>query len=133
MLSVDPIEAAIWRCDIPPSFATGVAAHEVADTIAEAELRLGLTVIAAAWPAHVPPVRGERGRACRRSSVLAFGVMSAEDVAAVSRPAGRRDREVLGDDAGAEATIPHCDDEVSWSNDQRARQVYGVGPAKGVS
>jgi predicted kinase len=45
VLSVDPIEAAIWRCGIPPSFETGVAAYEVAATLAEHQLHLGLTVI----------------------------------------------------------------------------------------
>ena len=45
VLSVDPIEAAIGRCGIPPSFETGVAAYEVAATLAEHQLSLGLTVI----------------------------------------------------------------------------------------
>ncbi len=42
---VDPVEAAIWRCGIPPSFETGVAAYEVTAVIAEHQLTLGLTVI----------------------------------------------------------------------------------------
>jgi len=46
VLSVDPIEAAIWRCGIPPSFETGVAAYEVVAVLAEHQLRLGMTVIA---------------------------------------------------------------------------------------
>lgn len=45
VLSVDPIEAAIWRCGIPPSFETGIAAYEVAAVLAEHQLGLGLTVI----------------------------------------------------------------------------------------
>ncbi len=45
VLSVDPIEAAIWRCGIEPSFETGVAAYEVAAVMATHQLRLGLTVI----------------------------------------------------------------------------------------
>jgi predicted kinase len=45
VLSVDPIEAAIWRCGIRPSFETGVAAYEVAAVLAEHQLGLGLTVI----------------------------------------------------------------------------------------
>ena len=45
VLSVDPIEAAIWRAGIEPSFETGVAAYEVAATLAEHQLALGLTVI----------------------------------------------------------------------------------------
>lgn len=45
VLSVDPIEASLWRCGIEPSFETGVAAYEVAAVIAEHQLRLGLTAI----------------------------------------------------------------------------------------
>lgn len=45
VLSVDPVEAAIWRCGIEPSFETGVAAYEVAAVLAEHQLALGLTVI----------------------------------------------------------------------------------------
>jgi predicted kinase len=45
VLPVDPIEAAIWRCGIPPSFETGVAAYEVAAVLAESQLRLGLAVV----------------------------------------------------------------------------------------
>lgn len=46
VLSVDPIEAAIWRSGIAPSFEKGVAAYEVAAVLAEYQLRLGLPVIA---------------------------------------------------------------------------------------
>jgi predicted kinase len=46
VISVDPIEAAIWRAGVPPSFETGLAAYEVGATLAEHQLRLGLTVIA---------------------------------------------------------------------------------------
>ena len=45
VLSVDPIEAAILRCGIPASFETGVAAYEVAATLAEHQLALGLDVV----------------------------------------------------------------------------------------
>jgi predicted kinase len=45
VLSVDPIEAAIWRAGVPRSFETGVAAYEVAAVLAEHQLTLGLTVI----------------------------------------------------------------------------------------
>lgn len=45
VLSVDPIEAAMLRCGIPRSFATGVAAYEVAAVLAEYQLQLDLTVI----------------------------------------------------------------------------------------
>lgn len=46
VLSVDPIEAALWRCGIERSFATGVASYEVATVLAENQLRLGHAVVA---------------------------------------------------------------------------------------
>jgi predicted kinase len=52
ILSVGPIEAAMWRGGIPKSM-TRPAAHEVAEALAEDTLRLGLAVIADA----VDPLR----------------------------------------------------------------------------
>jgi predicted kinase len=45
VMSVDPIEAAIWRSGIRPSFETGVAAYEVAAALARHQLTLGMHVI----------------------------------------------------------------------------------------
>ncbi|CAN5753487.1 hypothetical protein BH24ACT5_BH24ACT5_06950 [soil metagenome] len=45
VLSVDPIEAAIWRAGVPPSHETGVAAYEVAAAMATEQLRLGHDVV----------------------------------------------------------------------------------------
>jgi predicted kinase len=45
VFSVDPIEAAIWRAGVPASHETGVAAYEVAATLAAHQLALGLTAI----------------------------------------------------------------------------------------
>jgi predicted kinase len=45
VMSVDPIEAAIWRSGIRPSFETGVAAYEVAAALARHQLALGMHVI----------------------------------------------------------------------------------------
>lgn len=44
VISVDPIEAAMWRSGIPKSM-TGIAAYCVAEAVAEENLRLGLSVI----------------------------------------------------------------------------------------
>ena len=46
VVSVDPIEDAVLRAGIPQSFETGVAGYLVGATVAAAQLRLGLTVIA---------------------------------------------------------------------------------------
>ena len=55
VLSVDPIEAAIWRCGIAPSFETGVAAYEVAAVLAEhssrsASPRSSIRSVQLGWP-----------------------------------------------------------------------------------
>ncbi len=53
VLSVDPIEAAIWRAGIAPSFETGVAAYEVAAAVAQEQLRLGHHVVVDAVNAYL--------------------------------------------------------------------------------
>jgi predicted kinase len=56
VLSVDPIEAALWRAGIDPKQPTGLAAYVVAEALAERQLELGLiTVIDAAN--YVEPAR----------------------------------------------------------------------------
>jgi predicted kinase len=45
VLSVDPIEAALWRAGIDHDQPTGLAAYVVAETLAEQQLELGLTVV----------------------------------------------------------------------------------------
>lgn len=71
VLSVDPIEAAMWRSEIPASM-TGLAAYGVAEAIAGENLRLGLGVIVDA----VNPVAAARdgwvSLAARQGAGLAF-------------------------------------------------------------
>lgn len=45
IVSVDPIESAMWRAGVPSNQPTGLAAYFVAETIARINLQLGLTVI----------------------------------------------------------------------------------------
>lgn len=45
VLSVDPIEAALWRAGIDADQPTGVAAYIVAEAVAELQLSLGLTTV----------------------------------------------------------------------------------------
>lgn len=44
VISVDPLEAAMWRSGIPAAM-TGIAAYTIAEALAEENLKLGLTVI----------------------------------------------------------------------------------------
>jgi predicted kinase len=91
VLSVDPIEAAIWRCGIPPSFATGVAAYEVAAVLAEHQLRLGLPVITDSVSSLEVARDSWRQAAARTGSTLRIieVICSDEDVHR-DRLAGRR-------------------------------------------
>lgn len=57
MFSVDPIESSIIKSGIARSFETGLAAYFVAETLAEEQLRTGLSVIIDA----VNPVKEARG------------------------------------------------------------------------
>lgn len=45
VVSVDPIEAAMWRAGIPRSAPTGLAAYSVAGSVTESQLRLGGSVV----------------------------------------------------------------------------------------
>jgi predicted kinase len=45
VLSVDPIEAALWRAGIAPQQPTGLAAYVVAEALAERQLEIGLTTV----------------------------------------------------------------------------------------
>ena len=72
IVSVDPIEAALWRAGIDRMEPTGLAAYVVAETIAEAALALGQTVIVDAVNA-VEPARAQwRALAARHGARLCF-------------------------------------------------------------
>src|SRR5258708_29985485 len=55
VVSIDPIEAAMWRAGIPPAM-TGIAAYEVARAAAEENVRLGISIVVDA----VNPVEAAR-------------------------------------------------------------------------
>ena len=57
VVSIDPIEAAMWRASIPREM-TGIAAYEVARAVADENLRCGISVIVDA----VNPVEAARER-----------------------------------------------------------------------
>jgi predicted kinase len=72
VVSVDPIEAALWRSGIERDQPTGLAAYEAAEAVAEGILALGQSVIVDAVNA-VEPARDQwRGLAARRRVPLAF-------------------------------------------------------------
>lgn len=96
VLSVDPVEAALWRCGIRPSCETGVAAYEVAAVLAEHQLTLGLTVITDAVSSLEVARSGWRRAATRAGCDLAvIEVICSDDELHRQRLASRR-RDITG-------------------------------------
>lgn len=54
VVSVDPVEAALWRAGIHRSEPTGLAAYSVAAAVTESQLRLGHSVVVDAVNAAAP-------------------------------------------------------------------------------
>jgi predicted kinase len=70
VLSVDPIEAALWRAGIDPEQPTGLAAYVVAEALAERQLELGLTTVIDAANYVEPGRQMWRDLAARRRAQL---------------------------------------------------------------
>lgn len=68
VVSVDPIEAALWRAGVTRDQPTGLAAYLVAETVAEGVLALGRTVIVDAVNA-VEPARSQWRSLAKRHDV----------------------------------------------------------------
>jgi predicted kinase len=82
VLAVDPIESAIVRAGIRPSFETGLAAYLVAETMAEASLAAGRSVIIDAVNSVEPARDFWRELARRRGVPLVVAVVTVADDAA---------------------------------------------------
>ncbi len=96
VLSVDPIEAAMWRCGIAPSFETGVAAYEVVTVLAEHQLRLGLTVIADAVSSLEIARDMWRGAASRAGAAMRVVEVICSDEGTHRERVARRARDIDG-------------------------------------
>lgn len=70
VLSVDPIEAALWRAGINPDQPTGLAAYVVAEALAERQLELGVTTVIDAANYVEPGRQMWRDLAARRRAPL---------------------------------------------------------------
>lgn len=112
VLAVDHIEAAIWRCGIPPSFETGVAAYEVAASLAEQQLDLGLTVIADSVSSLEVARRSWRRAAARSRSALGIIEVVCSDEDVHRERLARRRRSISG--------FP----EPSWADVQERRTEW---------
>lgn len=120
VLSVDPVEAAMWRCGIPLSFETGVAAYEVVAAVAEHQLRLGLEVIVDAVSSAEVARDAWRQAVGRTGAVMrVVEVICSDETLHRERLAGR----VRGIDGFPElswAEVEHRRDEWEPWDDERA-------------
>ena len=111
VVSVDPIEAAMWRAGIPRSM-TGIAAYVVAEAIAEENLKLGSSVIVDA----VNPVEAARAGwvrlAARQDVPPTFIECCCSDLAVHRARVERRVRGIPG--------MP----EVTWDRVEERRAEY---------
>lgn len=111
VVSVDPIESAMWAGGIPREL-TGVAAYVVSQAVAREQLRLGLSVIVDA----VNPV--EEAREMWRALVREQGATLRIVECVCSDLAAHRERV-----AARRRNIPGMD-EVTWERVEERRRVY---------
>jgi len=111
VLSIDPIEAAMWRADIPKEI-TGIAAYQMAEAVAEENLKLGLSVIVDA----VNPVEAARNMwvqlAERTHATLTFLECYCPDLSTHRQRIENRRRNIPGMA------------EISWERVQERRNEY---------
>jgi predicted kinase len=94
VLAVDPIESAIVRAGIQPSFETGLAAYLVAEAIAEASLAAGRSVIIDAVNSVEPARDLWRELARRRGVPLVVAAVTVADEAAHRARVSERRRDL---------------------------------------
>jgi predicted kinase len=119
VLSVDPIEAAMWRCGIAPSFETGVAAYEVVAVLAEHQLRLGLTVIADAVSSLDVARDMWRGAASRAGAAMRVVEVICSDEGTHRERVERRERDIEGfPEPSWEDVVRRRDEWEPWGNER---------------
>lgn len=112
VVSVDPIEAAMWRAGVARSQPTGLAAYVVAEAVADGVLALGQTVIVDAVNA-VEEARAQwRSLASRRGVPVVFVEVVCSDPAVHRQRFEGRSREIDG----------FC--EPTWEAVERRREEF---------
>jgi len=91
-LSVDPVEDAMLRCDLPAGWNVGVAAYEAVRTMAESNLALGSVVVVDA--VNDSEAARDTWRAAARNSkaALTLAVLTCSDIDEHRRRLGGRSR-----------------------------------------
>ena len=96
VLSVDPVEAAMWRAGVGREQPTGLAAYVVVEVLAAEQLALGHGVIIDAVNGVGPAREQWRGLAGRTGSALAFIEVRCSDEAEHRRRLEGRQRRIDG-------------------------------------
>ncbi len=96
VISVDPIEAAMWRAGIDREQPTGLAAYVVAEALAEEQLRLGHRVIVDAVNDVEPARRQWRDLAARAGVQVLFAEVVTTDAREHRRRLEERERGIPG-------------------------------------
>lgn len=96
VVSVDPVEAAMWVAGIDPTQPTGLAAYVVAETITQEQLRLGHDVIVDAVNAVEPARQQWRDLAGRTGVALLFVEVITSDDREHRRRLEKRERGIEG-------------------------------------
>ena len=112
LLSVDPIEAALWQSGIGRNQPTGIAAYVVAGALAEEQLKIGRPVLIDAVSPVEESRAGWRAIARRRNARLAVVVVTCTDENLHRQRIEARVRDISG--------MP----EVTWDRVQERRREY---------
>jgi predicted kinase len=126
-LSVDPVESAILRAGLEPSFETGLAAYLVVETCADRFLAVGLDVVVDAVSSVVEARDLWRGLAARHATPLRVIVCSVDPTEAERRISGRS-RGLALPEPGAATVAARADEWTSWPEshlDLDAREPAG--------
>lgn len=119
VLSVDPVEAAIWRAGVSRDQPTGLAAYIVVEALAAEQLALGHDVIVDAVNAVEPAREQWRQLAGRTDARLQFVEVRCSDVSEHRRRLEQRQRGIDGmpepDWDSVQARRPGFDD---WGDDR---------------
>ncbi|MFC8508880.1 AAA family ATPase [Streptomyces sp. NPDC057411] len=119
VVSVDPIEAAMWRAGVARSQPTGLAAYVVAEAVADGVLALGQTAIVDAVNA-VEEARAQwRSLASRRGVPMVFIEVVCSDPAVHRRRLEGRSREIRGfPEPTWDAVERRREEFASWTHDR---------------
>jgi predicted kinase len=112
LVSVDPIEMALWRAGLPRTRAVGVAAYAAAAAVTENQLRLGHSVVVDAVNSHPEP------RAMWQALATGYGCeMPVVEVRCSDHDLHRERLE-------RRAADPAGPPPVTWDAVERAREAY---------